>query len=256
MPLSTTTIKRPSYLDRIGYQAGLLAGICAMVSVLILIGYQATHERIAQAFEQDQLNMLAQVLPAHLYNNDLLADARNITALTDAYGDGRLFSAKMDHQATGFAFTLTQEGYSGQIRMIMGLDPEGRILGVRVISHSETPGLGDKIEIAKDPWILSFNGHSLANTPTSDWAVQKDGGQFEAFTGATITPRAVVQAVFDGLNVYARHQHEWLPAPSPPDHESPEQEASNTQTMKQPQAPVPAPDRTQRSKETHANGNQ
>ena len=253
MPLSTTTIKRPSYLDRIGYQAGLLASICAMVSVLILVGYQATHERISQALEQDQLNMLAEVLPAHLYNNDLLADARVIPALADVSGDGRLFSAKMDKEATGFAFTLTQEGYSGQIRLIMGLDPEGRILGVRVISHSETPGLGDKIEIAKDPWILSFNGHSLANTPTSDWAVQKDGGQFEAFTGATITPRAVVQAVFDGLNVYARHQQEWLPAS--PDSDSPEQNASTIRAGKHPQAPDPAPDdMTQRSKEAHTHG--
>ncbi|MBF0256499.1 MAG: RnfABCDGE type electron transport complex subunit G, partial [Gammaproteobacteria bacterium] len=83
---------------------------------------------------------------------------------------------------------------------------EGRVLGVRVLAHAETPGLGDKIEVARDDWILDFNGLSLGNPPIERWQVKKDGGQFDAFSGATITPRAVVAAIREGLSFFQRHQ--------------------------------------------------
>ena len=92
----------------------------------------------------------------------------------------------------------------------MGLDSNGEILGVRVISHTETPGLGDKIEIKKSKWILSFNGKSLDNVTYSEWNVKKDGGIFDQFSGATITPRKVVLAIKRGLEFYKSHREELL----------------------------------------------
>ena len=92
----------------------------------------------------------------------------------------------------------------------MGIDKNGEILGVRVIAHIETPGLGDKIEISKSQWVLSFNGKSLNNLTVEEWAVKKDGGVFDQFSGATITPRKVVQAIRRGLTFFQDHQAELL----------------------------------------------
>lgn len=146
--------------------------------------------------------MLEQVLPSSLYNNNLLEEAISVNELQQQFGSDTLYIAKQDDQVVGYAFMVAKEGYSGQIKLIMGLDDSGTILGVRVISHTETPGLGDKIELAKSDWIKSFNHKSLTNTSRSNWAVKKDGGQFDQFTGATITPRAVVKAIVSGLDFY------------------------------------------------------
>lgn len=107
-------------------------------------------------------------------------------------------------------FQTSARGYSGEIQVLLGVDPEGRILGVRVIRHTETPGLGDKIELAKSDWVLAFNGRSLGDPPPERWAVKKDGGVFDQFTGATITPRATVKAVKEGLVLFAAHREEIL----------------------------------------------
>jgi electron transport complex protein RnfG len=96
----------------------------------------------------------------------------------------------------------------------MGVAPDGKLLGVRVVSHAETPGLGDKLELAKSDWILSFTGRSLDDPPPKGWAVKKDGGEFDQWTGATITPSAVVKAVKRGLEFFAAHRGELLAARS------------------------------------------
>jgi electron transport complex protein RnfG len=101
------------------------------------------------------------------------------------------------------AFGITAQGYAGPIELILGLDTRGQILGVRAIAHAETPGLGDKIEASRDDWILGFNGLSLSDPPSERWAVKKDGGDFDQFSGATITPRAVVGAIKTGLAFFA-----------------------------------------------------
>ena len=195
----------PSYFNRIGYQAGLLAGICCLVSVMIIIGNKETKSKIEEALRQDQLNMLEQVLPSSLYNNDLLSEVKHIAELKNYSISDILYIAKYDNNIVGYAFIVAKDGYSGKIKLIMGIDSKGTILGVRVISHSETPGLGDKIELYRDDWITSFDKLSLANTPREQWAVKKDGGQFDQFTGATITPRTVVQAVLGGLDFFSSY---------------------------------------------------
>jgi len=104
------------------------------------------------------------------------------------------------------AFETARKGYSGEIRLLLGIDENGKLLGVRVLKHTETPGLGDKIEVNRSDWITRFNGLSLGNPPEAQWAVKKDGGPFDQFAGATITPRAVVNGIRDGLRLFAAHR--------------------------------------------------
>ncbi len=115
-------------------------------------------------------------------------------------------------EASGLVMkVVAPEGYGGSINLLVGIDPTGTITGVRVVPpHFETPGLGDAIDIKKSNWITQFKGKSLTNLSAADWAVKKDGGTFDAFTGATITPRAVVNAVHNALLYFKQHQQQLL----------------------------------------------
>jgi len=206
---SSSGVLVPAYRQRLGYHSMVLGGICGIVATLILLGNGATHERIAHEMEQDQIETLSQVLPASLYDNNLLTDTKNIT---DGDTATTFYLAKKAGVVVGVAYPVVGYGYSGAINMIIGVNTAGEILGVRVTNHAETPGLGDKIEINKDTWITSFDGQSLASKTQQQWQVKKDGGDFDQFTGATITPRAVVGAVYQGLQLYQRHKAE-LTAP-------------------------------------------
>ena len=111
-----------------------------------------------------------------------------------------------DAEQLGVVLPITAlQGYSGPIQLLLALDQQQRIVGVRAIEHSETPGLGDRIETRKSDWMLAFNGLRYDDLAPDDWAVQNDGGQFDSFTGATITPRAVVNALKETLAYLARH---------------------------------------------------
>lgn len=199
-------ITRPGLLEawreRVSYQALSLGLVCALVAVALLLGNQLTHQRIVDAERQDRLAVLRQVLPQALYDNDPLADAFNVE---DAeLGLIEVYPARRAGQLTATAFQISTVGYGGPIVQFIALDSEGRILGVRVLSHKETPGLADKIEVTRSDWIKAFDGLSLANTPLEQWAVKKDGGQFDQFAGATITPRAIVKGVVRALEFQAR----------------------------------------------------
>lgn len=106
---------------------------------------------------------------------------------------------------------IAPEGYSGPIRLIIGINLDGSIAGVRVTNHKETPGLGDGITLKKSAWIMNFNGRSLTNPTPNKWKVKKDKGIFDQFTGATITPRAVVKQVKNTLNFYEQHKSTIFP---------------------------------------------
>ena len=188
---------------------GISVGVVALVASAALVFANAlTQGPIAEAEARDLQASLAQVLPAGFADNDLLKDT---VELTDAGGAKKLvYLAKKNGSVAGAVFRNSARGYSGDIVVLMGVDAEGRTLGVRVVKHTETPGLGDKIELAKAKWILSFDGKSLANLPVEKWAVKKDGGVFDQFAGATITPRAVVKAVKGGLDFFAAHRGEIL----------------------------------------------
>ena len=191
--------------ETVGYQALLLGGCAAAAAALISLGNESTRDAIAERRSEDMLESLSQVVPSSLHDNDLLAAA---TVLDDEDGEPiTVYAATRNGQPTGFALQTRGQGYAGPIELLLGVDSEGELLGVRVIAHSETPGLGDKIEIAKDDWILGFDGRSLSNTPPEKWRVRKDGGDIDALTGATVTPRAVVKAVYRGLLFLEEHRN-------------------------------------------------
>jgi len=190
----------PAYKKRIGYHAGLLAGMALIVSALLALGNQQTKADIKLRLEEDMRASLGMVIPHELYDNDLLSDTAII--ITNESDEKLVYIARLKDQAIAVAFTMVEQGYAGPIQIMIGINREGYILGARVISHMETPGLGDKIEEKKDDWILNFDGLSLENPPPERWTVKKDGGMFDQFSGATITPRAVVKAINNGLTLF------------------------------------------------------
>jgi Na+-translocating ferredoxin:NAD+ oxidoreductase subunit G len=208
--------KIPSYRQRLGYHSGLLGGIGMLASMALVITDVETREYIAQAKAAEQRVFLSQVMPPSLYDNDPLKETVTL-ADPETKKEVQFYVARKDKQVIATAYKVFGYGYSGEIAMIMGVDREGKILGVRVLSHRETPGLGDKIELGKGNWIHSFDGKSLETPDKVGWRVKKDGGVFDQFTGATITPRAVVKAVKHGLDFFNAHKTEIVDAVIPAD---------------------------------------
>lgn len=194
-------------LKAMGTSAGKLSGFVVICIVLLLAVKGLTAPKIAEAEKQNLLNGFNQVLPAELYDNDPLQDQLHIKdeALLTKLGTKNwvtVYRARKNGQPAGAILqTIAPNGYTGNIYILIGVLPNGEISGVRVLKHAETPGLGDKIELDKDNWILSFNGRHLTPSNDKSWAVKKDGGDFDQFTGATITPRAVVGAVKKAMQV-------------------------------------------------------
>ncbi len=169
--------------------------VAVIAAALLGITDIFTREPIAKAQKEALHRALVQVLPAHA--NDPQVDQLSITSDDETV---HIYPAKDSHgKLTGLAWeVVAPDGYSGSIRILLGLKPDGSIHAIRVTDHRETPGLGDGI-VRNVPWLNSFVGKALSGT---DWAVKKDGGDFDQFTGATITPRAVVKAVHKGLEFY------------------------------------------------------
>jgi electron transport complex protein RnfG len=198
---------------KLEFQTGILAAFALLASVLLGVTHCSTQSAIQQRLDEDLKNSLAEVVPANLYDNDMLQDTLTVPSADYNIGSAQtlVYLAKKADEITAVCFKFTApDGYSGAIDMIMGIDRNGTILGVRVLSHKETPGLGDKIEVAKSNWILNFNGKSLDNLTAQQWAVKKDGGEFDQFAGATITPRKSVQAIYRGLQLFRDKREELL----------------------------------------------
>lgn len=193
--------------DRISYQAILLGGFASLAAVFLVSGNMLTKQPIAERQKEDLLDSLTQVMPSHLYDNDILAHPLNVETDNASL---TVYRGTFENRVSALAWEISEPGYAGEIKLIMGVKPSGEILGVRVLSHAETPGLGDKIEPAKDNWILGFDGLSLGNPVDALWGVKKDGGQFDAFSGATITPRAVVKAIRDGLAFFEHNKSDLI----------------------------------------------
>ena len=197
---------------------GLLAAFGVVTAALLAGVYGLTKDQIAAAQQARLLRELQAVLPAERYDNDLALDT---LTLDDPRLGGRstVYRARLDGRPAASIFTVVApDGYSGDIRLLVGVTPDGAVTGVRVTEHRETPGLGDEIELRKNDWILAFTGRSLGDPAAERCTVRKDGGAFDQFTGATITPRAVVAAVARTLTVTAERQHEWwddVPATTP-----------------------------------------
>lgn len=175
--------------SRYGILLGFVALLCTAISAGIFF---LTKDKIDAVMAEQQRELLLQVIPQDYFNNNLLESAV-IPQDKNLVGIQKIYFAKKDGNVSAYAYeTTAPDGYSGDIRLLVGLDPKGEILGVRVIEHHETPGLGDKIELRISNWILNFTHQSINEHNLNEWAVKKDGGKFDQFSGATITPRAVV----------------------------------------------------------------
>ena len=191
----------------------LVLGLFAIGTVgSVALLQQGTATRIAAAEREAQVRALAEILPAGSYDNHLLDNRIELNAaeLGHRSPQSAYLALKGDQPSALILPVTAPDGYSGAIHLLVGIFADGRLAGVRVLSHKETPGLGDKIELAKSDWIRSFEGKSL-NDPNEDgWAVKKDRGEFDQFAGATITPRAVVKAVHGALRYFDKHRAQLL----------------------------------------------
>ena len=182
----------------------ILGSFCLGFGLVLAVTDRATTDDIAARALEDKQNSLGQVIPDALHDNDPVADS---IGMKDAEGrEMTVYRARKEGRVTGVAYEIHGTGYAGEIKLMMGVDARGKLLGVRVLAHKETPGLGDKIEVKKGDWILGFDGLSLGDPPEQRWKVKKDGGQFDQFAGATITPRGVVAAIKGGLEFYAANR--------------------------------------------------
>ena len=192
-----------------GVAALILTGFAVVGTGLVAVTYTGTKDIIAEAQRQALEANLNQLVPADRYDNWITEDAIEVTAPEWLGTDQpvKVYRARKDGQPVAlFATPYAPDGYSGPIQLLIGVYADGTLAGARVLAHKETPGLGDGIEERRSPWILVFTGKSLGNPDPARWKVKKDGGAFDQFTGATITPRAVVKATRKFLEYVQTHQ--------------------------------------------------
>ena len=184
------------------FKPALLLAAFAFLGVLLLdLINQQTQQRITDNEREALMQQLMQVVDKGSHDNELLTDSIVLPGkLFHSSQPVTVYRARKNGNPSAAIFvTTTDRGYQGSIRIVVGIRMNKTVSGVRIVQHNETPGLGDKIELQKSPWILSFNNTSLQHPDLSHWRVKKDAGYFDQFTGATITPRAVVGAVRDVL---------------------------------------------------------
>lgn len=191
--------------------ASILTLFAVLGAGLVAYSFQITQEQIKANQRAALLRNLNAVIPTNLYDNQLFEDSRQMQneAFLGTPEPVMIYRARKGKQPVACVILpIAPNGYNGRIQLLVGINYEGKLLGVRVLSHQETPGLGDNIELRRSNWILKFNGLSLTNPKESGWAVKRDGGIFDQFTGATITPRAVVKAVHNTLIFYQHYRDE------------------------------------------------
>lgn len=184
-------------LNAMKKNGGILAVFAIASTSLVAITNWVTHDTIVEQQQQELQKTLNQVIPQSMHDNQLFASCMLLPSQSTVTTEPLpAYLATKAGQPTAIAIeTYAPDGYNGAIKIIVGLDMQGVITSTRVLAHNETPGLGDKIETRKTDWIFGFDHKTVNQSNDSDWAVRKDGGQFDQFTGATITPRAVVKAV-------------------------------------------------------------
>jgi len=187
----------------------VLIAFAASGAALVGLTFTQTEEDIKYNEKLTLLRQLNNIIPADAYNNDLLADTITLkpNQLLGTKEPSLAYRARKDGQDIAVVISsFAPNGYNGPIQMLVGVYNDGRLAGVRVVKHRETPGLGDAVSTTHSDWILGFNNKSLSNPEEKYWKVKRDGGIFDQFTGATITPRAVVKAIHNALLYFNKNQ--------------------------------------------------
>lgn len=189
----------------------VLAAFAILGTTLVSFTYDNTHQQIAENKRQELLHTLHILIDPAAHDNDLYNDVIYLRdkALLGSNKPVAVYRARKHQQpVAAIIASVAPDGYSGNIELLVAIHYNGTLAGVRVIEHRETPGLGDAIDASRSDWILGFNGKSLNNPAPSGWKVKRDGGEFDQFTGATISPRAIVKAVHNTLLYYQQHRSE------------------------------------------------
>ncbi|WP_261881847.1 electron transport complex subunit RsxG [Vibrio pelagius] len=195
---------------------GLTLAIFACASTgLVAVTHYLTKDQIKLQEQAQLLSVLNQVIPHEKHDNELFSSCTLVES--EALGSKQAmpaYIATLNGEPSAIAIeAIAPDGYNGAIKVIVGLDVEGTVLGTRVLAHQETPGLGDKIDLRVTDWITSFTGKQVTESNQDKWKVRKDGGDFDQFTGATITPRAVVKAVKNAVVFVNENQQTLLSQP-------------------------------------------
>jgi len=197
-----------------------LAVIAAICTALVAATYQLTEERIAANKKALLEQALQPALSGLFYDGGVSESRLVIPPPHDLPGNDAALIFRVYAKDTPVAalFAVTaRDGFSGVIRVLVGVEFDGTITGVRILQHRETPGLGDKIESARSDWIFQFDGRYMGDPEVAGWAIRNDGGEFDQLTGASVTPRAVIKAIRDTLLYFAAHRDEIFAAPSTED---------------------------------------
>ncbi|MEC7939231.1 MAG: electron transport complex subunit RsxG [Pseudomonadota bacterium] len=195
---------------------GLVLAIFACASTgLVAVTHYLTKDQIKQQEQAQLLSVLNQVIPHDLHDNELFSSCTLVQA--EELGTEKAmpaYIAKINGEPSAIAIeAIAPDGYNGAIKVLVGMKIDGTILSTRVLSHQETPGLGDKIDLRVSDWILSFAGKQVTDSNLDRWKVRKDGGDFDQFTGATITPRAVVKSVKQAVQYVNQNNQALLAQP-------------------------------------------
>ncbi len=198
------------WLASIGLSGTVLALFAAVTSIAIGWTYLTTKGQIDFEVRRSEARQLLEVFPANTHDNEIVDDTFELDAETPLLGireTRRGYRVRINGDVIGVILpTTARDGYSGDIRALVGVRRDGTVAGVRVVAHRETPGLGDKVDIRKSDWVTDFNSRSLADPALPGWNVKKDGGVFDQFTGATVTPRAVILATRRALEYADLHK--------------------------------------------------
>ncbi len=194
----------------------ILAAFALVATSLLMFTQYLTADRIAAQQRNELMRTLSELIPHESYNNDLYGDCTEVTEpkILGSRVAQQVYRARYNGAPVALAVrTTAPDGYSGDIHILVAIAHNGTVLGVRVLEHRETPGLGDKVDPRRSDWILSFTNEQVRGADDSRWQVRRDGGAFDQFTGATITPRAVINAIQRTVVWANEHQHTLFTAP-------------------------------------------
>ncbi len=198
--------------------SALMLALFALIGTALVASiFQGTRARIADNERRATLRSLNEIIPHSRYDNDLIEDTLSVRDKELGTGESvQVYRARRGGEPVAVVLATTApNGYNGPIKLLVGINYDASLAGVRVLAHRETPGLGDAIEARRSDWVLGFAGKHLGAPPVEAWRVRRDGGVFDQFTGATITPRAVVRAVKDSLIYFSTHKDALFLEPAP-----------------------------------------